>query len=277
MRPNFIGVRGIQGPRPQVAVPRQSDLLWRSFRWWVRRYVRKHFHAVRLSRGSHVNVPHDLPLIIVLNHPSWWDPLIGAILTLNFSPRTHYAPMEARALERYPLFDRLGFYPVEQGTALGALAFLERTRAILAQPNVALWITAQGRFTDPRCRPPQLQPGIGHIARRLNRGLIVTLALEYLFWDERLPEALARFGEPIRIEANRSLTVSEWVALIEDNLETAQNALAADALARDPARFDTLLAGRVAIGGVYDQCRRLRAWVRGERFQAEHGSAERSL
>jgi hypothetical protein len=31
-------------------------------------------------------------------------------------------------------------------------------------------------------------------------GIVVTLALEYPFWEERLPEALARFGEPILIE-----------------------------------------------------------------------------
>ena len=61
-------------------LPRRSGSLYRWFRWWVNGYLKKHFHAVRLSRGTRPNVPPDLPLIVVLNHPAWWDPLIGVVL-----------------------------------------------------------------------------------------------------------------------------------------------------------------------------------------------------
>jgi len=217
-------------------------------------------------------VAPDLPLIVVLNHPSWWDPLIGLLLTGLFPERTHYGPMDAKALARYRLFNRLGFYGVEQGTARGAIAFLHTTTAILSQRKTALWITAQGQFTDSRVRPPRLRSGIGHIARRLNQGVVVTLALEYPFWEERLPEALARFGEPTLIERGRDLSAAEWVERIESNLAATQDALMADALIRNVAAFETLLTGNVAIGGIYDRWRKLSAWLRGEHFQAEHST-----
>jgi 1-acyl-sn-glycerol-3-phosphate acyltransferase len=211
-------------------------------------------------------------LIVVLNHPSWWDPLIGMVLAELFPERTHYVPMDAHSLARYPIFRKLGFYGVEPGTRRGAVSFLDTTLAILSQPKTVVWITAQGKFTDARVRPPRLRSGIGHIARRLNEGSILTLALEYPFWDERLPEALARFGEPIQVERGQELTVREWVERIESNLATTQDALLADALTRDPMSFEILLTGRVAIGGVYDRWRRFEAWLHGERFQAEHGA-----
>ena len=52
----------------------------RGFTRYVRRYLRRHFHAVRLVRAGRPEAPAEGPLVIVLNHPSWWDPLVGAVL-----------------------------------------------------------------------------------------------------------------------------------------------------------------------------------------------------
>jgi hypothetical protein len=180
--------------------------------------------------------------------------------------------MEASALKRHGLFRSLGFFGVDRGSHRGAVAFLRTTTAILSQPNSAVWITAQGRFTDPRVRPTLLRPGVGHIARRLEKGLILTLALEYVFWEERLPEVLCRFGDPIAIERDRRLRVSDWMERIQASLTSSQDALRDAALRRDATAFQSLLLGKVGIGGIYDQGRRLQAWLRGERFQPEHGS-----
>jgi 1-acyl-sn-glycerol-3-phosphate acyltransferase len=255
-----------------TSLPNRCDHLYRWFSWYVQGYLQKHFHAVRLSRGSRPEVPAHLPLIVVMNHPSWWDPLIGAVLARLFPQRTHFAPMDAQALARYPLFGQLGFYGIEQGTPRGGLVFLKTTLAILSQPNSAVWIAAQGTFTDARVRPPRLRPGIGHVAARLARGVILPVALEYTFWNERFPEALARFGEPILIEASPHRSAGHWVERLEASLEATQDALVADALSRDPRVFETLLVGKVGIGGIYDRWRRFWAWLRNERFQAEHGS-----
>jgi hypothetical protein len=137
-----------------------------------------------------------------------------------------------------------------------------------------VWTTAQGRFTDPRVRPTRLLPGVGHVARYLNQGLILTLALEYAFWDERLPEAVCRFGEPILIGSEQTLGVSVWMKRIEASLTSAQDALRDAAVSRDPTAFESLLLGKLAIGGIYDHGRRLRAWLLGERFRPGHGPEE---
>src|SRR5271165_2600213 len=123
--------------RKRAPLPRRSGPMSRWFSWWAKGYLQKHFHAVRLSRGTRPSVPPDLPLIVVLNHPSWWDPLIGVVLAGLFPERTHYAPMDVKALGRYSFFNKLGFYGVEQGTPRGAASFLRATTAILSQPRSA--------------------------------------------------------------------------------------------------------------------------------------------
>ncbi len=242
----------------------------RVFRAYTRRYVARNFHALRLSRRGKPTIPADGPLIVVLNHPSWWDPLVGLLLSELFPGWRHYAPMESSALGRYRLMERLGFFPIDPGTASGARAFLRRAEELLAQPRTALWITAQGQFADPRERSVKLRAGVAHLARRLERGTILPLALEYPFWSERCPEALAHFGEPIHIEAGREQTVESWLEQIEGGLTEAQDALAVLAQQRQAEAFETLIGGKSGVGGVYDWWRRWRARLRGERFDPSH-------
>jgi hypothetical protein len=182
--------------------------------------------------------------------------------------------MAAEALARYHFLARLGVFGLAPGTWQGAATLLRVGQALARQPQTALWITPEGQLSDPRQRPIQLQPGLGHLARRLGTAAFVPLALEYPFWDERFPEALACFGEAVLIDQLPSRRARDWTALLASRLEATQDRLAEAACRRDTEAFETLLRGRAGIGGVYDFWRRLCAWRRGETFQAAHGRAD---
>ncbi len=126
-----------------------------------------------------------------------------------------------------------------------------------------------------RERPLALQAGVGHLAARLPRGVVLPVAIEYTFWNERTPEALVRVGEPLRIEDRSGLSGKEWLAQIEDALTRNLDALSGEAMSRDPAKFTELLAGTVGVGGPYDWWRRLKALIRGDQFDPSHDAATR--
>jgi 1-acyl-sn-glycerol-3-phosphate acyltransferase len=258
-----------------AAVPRRWPWLIRGFRKYALRYVRKNFSAVRLSNSSAAFPRTGEPLLVVLNHPSWWDPLIGAVLSCELTGYDHFAAIDAVAVQQYRFFTRLGFVGVETNSLRGAVGFLRTGSTILAQPNRAFWVTAQGRFTDVRQRPLAIRSGVGHLAARLPAGLVLPVALEYTFWTERTPEALVRLGQPLRITEYHGLSGKEWTALIEAALTSNLDALNAEAIARDPARFTALLSGKTGVGGVYDLWRRLKAWARGRKFDPSHDAATR--
>ncbi len=260
----------------EVQLPAFSHRLLGLFAIYLRRYFRRHFTAVRLSRTGMPPVD-DRPVIFYSNHPSWWDPILYMLLGhALFRGREGYGPMDAAMLERYGFFRRLGVFGVDLDQRRGAAAFLRTAEAALARPRAMLWLTIEGQFRDVRQRPVAPQPGVAHLMRRVEGVIAVPLAIEYTFWNERLPEALIHFGPPIvRAEVDQggeSTDVTAWQQRLAHGLESALDALATLGQARDPAAFETVLDGTRGVGGVYDTWRRTRAAARGESFQAAHGA-----
>jgi 1-acyl-sn-glycerol-3-phosphate acyltransferase len=255
-----------------VAVhPRVSEHVMRVFAAYSRRYLRRHFHSFRILKSGQPQFDLSRPLVIYLNHASWWDPLVCLLLSREFfASRTSFAPIDAAMLERYGFFKHLGFFPVEQESPRGALQFLRNTHAILASSQNAVWLTPQGRFMDVRERPLRLQAGLAALAAREPGAAFIPLAIEYAFWTEPRPELLVSFGEPIVPALEPARSASEWTRTFTDALETTQDELAGRSCRREPAKWCTLNRGQVGVSGFYDAWRWLRARMRGEKFAPEH-------
>lgn len=240
------------------------------------RFFQRHMNGLRLARWGEPGVPAGAgPLVIYVNHPSWWDAAVIVLAAKALLPAHEtYAPFDAAMLEKYRVFGRIGAFAVDLESRRGAAAFLTASADILSRPERALWITAQGRFSDVRERPLGLRPGLAHLAEIAPNALFLPLALEYAFWTERGAEALMAFGTPRRGDELLGLERGTRMARLEDDLIATLDRLAADVIARDPGRFRTLLEGRAGVGGVYDGWRRVAALLRGRRFDPAHDRPE---
>ena len=203
--------------RRDEVLPTFSPRLFRWFCRYLRRYFRKHFTGVRLHRAHDGSRLEGRPVVVYTNHPSWWDPIFFMLLHAHAFPgRRLHGPMDAKALEKYRFMKKLGIFGIDLDSSGGARTFLRTSRAVLARPDAAFWITAQGRFSDVRERPVALAPGLAHLARSVPELVIQPVAVEYPFWNERHPEALAWFGEPVVPAEEPAL--SERLASIRDAL-----------------------------------------------------------
>ena len=200
--------------------------------------------------------------------------MICLVLSRMMADRDQFAAIDAEAVKRYSFFKKIGFIPVDTKSLRGAAEFVRTAAAILSGPGRVYWVTAQGRFADVRERPLAINSGVGHLAARLAAGIILPVALEYTFWTESTPEALVRFGEPLRLAEHPGLTGKEWTVLIEDAMTRNLDVLNAEAKSRDPAKFSTILAGRSGVGGPYDWWQRCKAMFRGKKFDPSHGNGE---
>jgi 1-acyl-sn-glycerol-3-phosphate acyltransferase len=258
--------------RTASELPRISRWQLRLFNRYVGFYLRRHFHRFYLSTARAVTELESWPILVCMNHPSWWDPLFAIRLSQNLFPqRMHYGPIASQALAKYRFFEKLGFFGIAPEARSGASRFLHIGRVVLSNPNGALWVTAQGRFTDVRARPVQLQPGIAHLARSSSRFAVIPLALEYSFWAERTPDCYAYAGTPIYVEDGKQRSTAQWADIFSTALEHTQDALAEHVISHTTEDFELLISGTAGVGGTYDLWRRLKAIACGKRFRAEHG------
>lgn len=241
-----------------------SPMLRRWFAKYLRRLVRRSFFAVRAAPGTRdalAAVEADgRPAIVLMNHASWWDPLVGMWLGDRLTPtRPIVGPMELAQLKKFSLFRRLGIFGIDpdEPAALRAMAeYLERVFA--EAPRSAFWLTPQGQFADVR-EPVRIRPGAGAAAVRLGDVVVAAVAVEYVFWTDQRPELLVR---AMTVEAPggaaRGSTAS-WTRVMQSAMQSNADALAALARTRDAGQFETLEGGGSAkINPVFDLWLKLR-------------------
>lgn len=256
-------------------LPRISPRRLAAFGWYARRLVARRFTAVRVMKDA-MPSPITRPTVFYANHASWWDPLVMLLVARWAYPNVaFYAPIDAAALTRYPSLAQLGFFGVEPDSPDGARRLLAVGRSILRQPNCALALTPQGRFTDVRERPVSLKGGLARLLKHAPAARAQAVAIEYPFWDEARPEVLVRFGREAVQGGGRAsdATTRDLAAQLERELDC----LAACACRRERSDFITLLDGRGGIGFAQDLPSRLRAWLRGSRFEPEHAAIRRGV
>ena len=245
------------------------------FHFWFSRFFARHMRAARVALWGQPGGYGARPLVVFANHPGWWDGVAFMLLSQRlFAGRRMFTPMDEASLKRYGFMTRIGVFGIEGGTPRGAVAFLRTAGTVLAAPDRMLWMNAPGRFSDPRERPVPIAPGMSRLPELAPDALFVPLALDYPFWTERKPEMLCAFGTPIEGATLAAQPREARLGTLSAALAATMDRLATDAMARDPARFVTLLRGAEGMGGVWQGWRRLRSLVRGEPFDARHDPRE---
>lgn len=247
--------------------PKISQLLVRWFTWYSRRFIRRHFHSLRVSSSNRQLTSENRPIVIYTNHASWWDPLVGlVVIKTYFNDRSLYAPIDALMLSKYRMFSHMGFFGVEKDSRKGAVDFLTVSSNVLQTSRPILAVTAQGRFADVRERPVNIKRGLAHLSLRVPNAAYIPACIEYVFWEEKLPEILVHFGNTVEL-GNGSADLETNLTALEHGLEKAQNELAELSQNREAEAFTTVISGRSGLGGVYDYWRSLRSAMRGQRFK----------
>jgi 1-acyl-sn-glycerol-3-phosphate acyltransferase len=245
-----------------MALPESKTWLVDGFCRTTRRMVSKRFTSfgVQFAQPPETLVPSNHSLVVMANHIGWWDPIVAMLLRkAYFSDRTFYAPIDAKALEAYWIFRKLGFYGLELESYQGAAAFLRTSREILLSAQSSLWITPEGTFVDCRDHDQPLMPGLAHLAASTQSVTFVPLAIEYPFWEEPKPAILTRLGNPITFSPDQSK--SECGRILHAALRTAQSELARDVIDRRSEAFTYLIAPRGARESWYGTAR---AWFQGK-------------
>ena len=70
------------------------------------------------------------PVLVAVNHPSWWDLMLGFALADLLPDYANYFPIEEAMLAKYKMFRRMGAFGISPGSQ-GAADFLKTSRGNL--------------------------------------------------------------------------------------------------------------------------------------------------
>lgn len=169
------------------------------FAVYNRNLFRRRFSALRVQGIENLeNRNPNLPLVLYVNHSSWWDGLvafeIGRATRLD-----QFVMMEEKQLKRLFLFRRLGAFSVVRENPREAVRSVNYAVEILMEkPNRALWIFPQGEILPNDTRPLRFYQGLARIVEKTGECLAVPVAMRYEFLGEFKPVAFAKIGSAER-------------------------------------------------------------------------------
>jgi 1-acyl-sn-glycerol-3-phosphate acyltransferase len=255
-------------------LPKSQARLVRGFCWYTRRMIRKHFwvFAMDVSECDCDGLAAETPIIVYCNHPGWWDPIVAMqVCHKHFPGRVFYAPIDQVAVEKYAVFKKLGFFGIALEHRNGSIAFLRQTNAILNAPNSSLWVTPEGRFSDPRDKNAEWMPGLAHLIAKHPHAVCIPMAIEYPFIDEAKPLMLCKLGPVIHGRNLVGISKAECSVILESKLRITQESLAESVVTRSFSRFQVLVRTAQTPKSVYDWGRLLVCKVSGRPFELNHG------
>jgi 1-acyl-sn-glycerol-3-phosphate acyltransferase len=163
------------------------------FAAYVRRLLRRHFHALRLL-GDPPAPPPGLPLLLVPNHSSWWDGLLLYELNRRVLGRRLHLMVLERHVAHFRFFRRVGAFTIRQGQRSEVSASLAYAASLLGDPANALGLFPQGAIRHASCRPLGFQRGVERILEAHGAPVgILPLAMRCEFYENQRPEALFLF------------------------------------------------------------------------------------
>jgi chlorobactene lauroyltransferase len=223
----------------------------------VRTSLRRMFVRVRLRETSGNPRLAGLPLLLIANHPSWWDGYLALLLSRRYGMR-RYLLMDAAQLKRYGFFAWAGCFGIERTDARDVARGITYAAALLRQAEPAwLWLFPQAEITPPRARPLSFHGGAAHIVRRATEGGrtvgVLPIAWELVFRGEQHPEIVMLVGDIIPFDEERARDLPSVRACLSDALTAIMDTVGSDIARDDLAAYRTILRGRVGINDRFDR------------------------
>jgi 1-acyl-sn-glycerol-3-phosphate acyltransferase len=198
-----------------------SPLMRRGFALISRLILKRNFSDVLLDSESVFGGNNPWPLEVysqkrlffVVNHTSWWDPILAAELCINQQNLRAIGPMDEERLERQPFLKKVGIFGTKKGEAKEIDRFLQAE--FNSHAETCMWVHVYGKFSPNERSVPSLKKGISHWSNN-SHSIRVPIAIHYAFGPDKKPSVFIKTGDLIPTGA---LNPEDDVALMSDALD----------------------------------------------------------
>jgi 1-acyl-sn-glycerol-3-phosphate acyltransferase len=248
-----------EGPLP--AIPAAKNVVGDELLYWLfaRRSLARSFSRVWLQQHGPLPEPRGGPLLLYLNHSSWWDGYLMYVIhrvVLQGRFDVHLL-MEEKQLRAYRFFTWSGAFSINRQDPEDSRRAQQYAANLLGggrRPR-ALFIFPQGKIVPADRRPLVTYPGIARIVALAGPLTLCPVALRYEFLGQQWAHAFIRMGPAHR--ATDPSDVEGTLADVTARLTAVCDALRDDVLELRLERFRPLLRGRRGVDQRFDAFRRL--------------------
>lgn len=162
--------------------------------------IKNRFTAAMIKGKENLkNCDKRFATIYYANHTNWWDGIWGYLL-VHFVIKNKRMRFMIEEMNRFPLFQYIGCFPVNKKSAQSAVKSLKYAVTTLDKPDIAFWIFPQGIIRPPKYRPEIFQSGLAFMideAVEKYGGInIVPVANAFTFLRQDRPEIITEIGQP---------------------------------------------------------------------------------
>lgn len=191
---------------------KKSRFIEWGFTRFNRWFLRSHFQHIRLI--------DDIPLtkkentLFIINHSSWWDPLMIFYLNEQVLKTDGYGMMHKEGIQRYPFFRKIGAYSIDPDDRKHLIHSLKYSTTLLKRGK-SVWIFPQGSEQHLEKRPLDFFTGISYIIKKCPEAQIVPVSLYYSLEHSKKPNAYIQLGEPLQRENYEGLSRQDMTRYFE--------------------------------------------------------------
>ncbi|WP_079480478.1 lysophospholipid acyltransferase family protein [Halobacillus salinus] len=191
----------------------KNKLIEWGFTHFNRFFLRSHFEQIHVWKDSK-EIPNRRTLFLI-NHSTWWDPLLIFYLNDQIVQSDGYAMMSEKGMKKHPFFQKVGGYSINAELRRGMIESLQYSIQLLNEDKT-VWIFPQGQEEHLEKRPLEFFSGTAYIAEHSEDVNVVPISLYYSLEHSRRPNVYVRIGEPVKNSSFSSLNRKELSNLLED-------------------------------------------------------------
>jgi len=199
--------------------------LWVADNFFYRMLENRFFSLMIKNKEKLQGRDERFSTIFYAPHCNWWDGIVGYNLI-----RRVFQPLRIRMMieemNRFPLFSKIGAFPVNKKSPQAAMQALRYSVEVLKEPDIALWLFPEGIIKPPNHRPFEFQTGITYMVQNCIKKYggvnLVPVAVNYTFLREDKPEVVVEIGD-VKVVTDKNIDRRQFTLDLQNEFESFCN------------------------------------------------------
>lgn len=222
------------------------------FRRYFKYLLKKNFYRINLKGNELLqkmilrSKNENIPIIMILNHPNWWDAAFVIHFSYNYMKMNGYCLMEYKQMAEFKFFNKIGAVPIIRDNArysLKSLNFI--VKSVENKSNLAV-VFPQAELVNNSKKPYKFYSGFNYIINKLDNVILICGYLDYRFTTEQRPELYINIFESFHFNS-RKTEKSAFINYLERKYELINSDFENDFVKGNLNGFEVILQGRKSL------------------------------